>query len=395
MKARHAITAGLALGLAASVQAAEPGEITIWVGSDKGYQGIEKVGERFTDDTGIPVNVEHPEDVTSKFPQAAASGKGPDIFFWAHDRLGEWVQGGLIKRVSPSPEIREDIAETGWDGFTIGSQVYGYPVSFESVSLIYNRDLVDTPPETFEEVIELDEKLREQGKHAILWDYNEPYFSWPLLAANGGYVFEKAEDGDYMTGSTGVDSAGAREGMETIVRLIEEGVMPRGASYSDMEAGVNNGDIAMMISGPWAWENLKTSGIDFGVAPIPKVGDEYGKPFVGVWGAMISASSPNVDLATLFLEDYLLQHHGLATVNADVSLGTPASKSFYEKVADDPGSGPIRATMKNVRLGEPMPNVPAMGRFWSAMESALQNVTAGRQDADAALEAAAKRIEAQ
>ncbi len=42
-----------------------------------------------------------------------------------------------------------------------------------------------------------------------------------------------------------------------------------------MEAAMNKGDVAMMISGPWAWANLKKAKIDFGVAPIPSIG---GKP---------------------------------------------------------------------------------------------------------------------
>ncbi|MCK7500394.1 MAG: extracellular solute-binding protein [Comamonadaceae bacterium] len=42
-----------------------------------------------------------------------------------------------------------------------------------------------------------------------------------------------------------------------------------------MEAAFNKGEVAMMISGPWAWDNVRKSKIDFGVAPIPDVG---GKP---------------------------------------------------------------------------------------------------------------------
>jgi maltose/maltodextrin transport system substrate-binding protein len=382
----------LTLALSAgAAHAAQPGELIIWMGGDKAYRGMTEIGKRFTEDTGIPVKVEYPEDVTGKFQQAAASGKGPDIFFWAHDRLGEWVAGGLVKPVTPSDAIREDIDATGWDAFTVNNRIYGYPVSFEAVGLIYNKDLVPEPPQSFDEVIEIHERLQQQGKSAILWDYNNTYFSWPLLAANGGYVFAETENG-YDTSDTGVANAGAQAGVETIMRLIEAGVMPRGASYADMEAGVNQGRIAMMINGPWSWSNLEKSGIDFGVAPIPAIDGEFGKPFVGVWGAMISAASPNEDLATLFLEEYVLVNEGLETLNQDVSLGTPASQSFYQQVADNPK---IAATMKNVQLGEPMPNVPAMGRFWSAMESALQNITSGRQSVEEGLEAAAARIQAQ
>jgi maltose/maltodextrin transport system substrate-binding protein len=39
-----------------------------------------------------------------------------------------------------------------------------------------------------------------------------------------------------------------------------------------------------------------------------------------------------------------------------------------------------------------MPSVPEMSRFWSSLETALKNVTSGRQGVDEALDTAAKRI---
>jgi hypothetical protein len=49
-----------------------------------------------------------------------------------------------------------------------------------------------------------------------------------------------------------------------------------------MDQKMNSGELAMMISGPWAWANLRKSGIDFDLAPIPSVAGNPGRPFVGV-----------------------------------------------------------------------------------------------------------------
>ena len=57
------------------------------------------------------------------------------------------------------------------------------------MGLIYNKALVPTPPKSFDEVIALDRELSAQGKKAILWDYNKSFFTWPLLAGPGGYIF--------------------------------------------------------------------------------------------------------------------------------------------------------------------------------------------------------------
>ncbi|WP_140627655.1 maltose/maltodextrin ABC transporter substrate-binding protein MalE [Methylibium rhizosphaerae] len=388
-----AAAAALALsaGFAGQAAAAEPGKLLIWINGDKGYNGLQKVGDEFAKKTGVQVVVEHPEDAPGKFQQAAAAGKGPDIWIWAHDRIGEWIAGGLLQPLSPSKKALADIDPLAMKAFTVGGKTWGYPISIEAVSLIYNKDLVPNPPKTIEEIAALDKKLSAQGKKAILWDYNNTYFTWPLLAANGGYAFKQKADGSYDPADTGVASAGALKGAEALNKLVKDGVMPKGAGYADMESGVNQGKIAMMINGPWAWDNLKKSKINFGVAKIPTVGGKKAAPFVGVMGAMVSKASPNRDVAVEFIENYMLSVDGLKTINADVPLGTPASKKLFAELKSDPN---IQATMASAQDGSPMPNNPEMGRFWSSMQSALQNMTEGRQSPKEALDAAAKRISA-
>jgi maltose/maltodextrin transport system substrate-binding protein len=381
-----------ALGLLVAVApapAAEPGKLLVWINGDKGYNGLQKVGDEFAKQSGVPVTVEHPEDAPGKFQQAAAAGKGPDVWCWPHDRIGEWIQSGLIVPVNPSKKVRDEIEPTAWQAFTVGGKTWGYPLSVEAVGLIYNKALVKTPPKTWDDVLKLDKELSAQGKKAILWDYNNTYFTWPILAAQGGYVFAKDAKGNLDPSKVGVNSPGAVKGAELLASMIKSGVMPRGAGYADMEAAFNGGKVAMMISGPWAWENAKKSGIDFGVAPIPAAGGKPAKPFVGVLGCMITAPSPNKDIAKEFVENHVLRVEGLKKINADVPLGTPANKQFFQELSSDPN---IKATMENVRLGDPMPNVPEMGRFWSAMASALENITNGRQGPKEALDAAAARI---
>jgi len=385
-----AATAALAMG-APWAHAAEAGKLLIWINGDKGYNGIAKIGEEFAKKTGVQVTVEHPEDAPNKFAQAAAAGKGPDIWIWPHDRIGEWIAGGLLQTVTPGKKVQADIDPLAWKAFTVGGKTWGYPLSVEAVSLIYNKKLVSTPPKTFEEVIALDKKLSADGKKAILWDYNNTYFTWPLLAANGGYAFKPKADGSYDASDTGVNNAGALKGAELLAKMVKDGVMTKGAGYAEMEAGMAQGKVAMMINGPWSWDNLKKANIDFGVAKIPTVGGKMAAPFVGVLGAMISKASPNRDVAVEFIENHLLTVDGLKTINNDVPLGTPASKALYAELKSNPN---IQATMASAQDGSPMPNNPEMGRFWSSMESALKNMTEGRQSPKEALDAAAKRISA-
>jgi len=369
----------------------EPESLLIWINGDKGYDGITEIGRTFTKNTGIPVMVEHPEGATDKFFHAAKSGKGPDIMIWAHDRLGEWADIGLLLPIDPDPAFTNRIFPKAWEAFTHRGRLWGYPIAMESTGLIYNKALISESeiPLKLADCAALAPRLRKKGASVIMWDYNNAYFTFGILASGGGYVFEKRPDGSYDISDIGVNNPAAIAAMEAVVGLIQEKVLPESLSYSIAEAQMNQGKLAMFISGPFAWENLKKNGIDFGVTTIPGIDGKPGRPFVGVLGAFFNRSSPNLDLAQEFLEHYLITPAGLVAMDRHVPLGVPALIDSYNAQVDDPH---ITGSMKNIEAGLLMPNIPQMGVFWSAMESALSTITAGRATPQAALDNAARRM---
>lgn len=369
----------------------EPGGILIWINGDKGYEGIAEVGRIFTEKTGVPVTVEHPEGATDKFFHAAKSGKGPDIMIWAHDRVGEWADTGLLLPIDPDPAFADRIFPKAWEAFTHRGQLWGYPLAMESTGLIYNKALISENeiPANLADCAQLAPRLKTRGAATIMWDYNNAYFTFGILAADGGYIFGQKPDGTYDTSDIGVNHPAAVAAMEAVVGLIRLHVLPASLSYSIAEAEMNQGKLAIFISGPFAWENLKKSGIDFGVTTIPGVNGHPGHPFVGVLGAVFNRSSPNLDLAQEFLEHYLITPAGLAAMDRHVPLGVPALIDSYNAQASDPH---IAGSMKNIEVGLLMPNIPQMGIFWSAMESALSTITSGRSTPQEALDNAARRM---
>ena len=369
------------------------GELLVWIGGDKGYRGLAEDGKKFEKDLGITVKVETPEGLTDKFQAAAQSGKGPDIVFWAHDRLGEWADSGLLKTLDIKEDFKTNYLPMSWDAVTHNKQIWGYPIALEAVSLICNQKFVTgTPPAQLSEIPAFAKELKSRDPNviAIMWDYNTPYFSWPFVASGGGYPFKKVPGG-YDVTDIGVDNEGAVKGLQAIVELINGGVMPKGASYSVMDQKMNSNELAMMISGPWAWANLRKNGIDFRLAPLPGVDGNPGRPFVGVLAGLINRSTPNSDLASQFIEKYVATSEGLKTIDADVPIGVPALKSLSNEMA---AKNPlIKATYENAVNGDVMPNIPQMGKFWSSMATAFEIATNGQASPKAALDDAKKNME--
>ena len=388
------LVSGLLLLLsAAQVFAWTDGELLVWIGGDKGYRGLAEDGKKFEKELGVPVKVEAPDGLTDKFQAAAQGGKGPDIVFWAHDRLGEWADAGLLKPLDINGDFKAGFVPMSWDAVKHNKQIWGYPIALEAVSLIYNKKyVIGTPPTQLSEVPAFAKELKAGNPNviAIMWDYNTPYFSWPFLASGGGYPFKKVEGG-YDVKDIGVNNDGAIKGLQDIVDLINSGVMPKGCSYSVMDQKMNSGELAMMVSGPWAWANLRKSGIDFGLAPLPGVAGNPGRPFVGVLAALINRSTPNSDIATQFIEKYVATADGLKTIDADVPIGVPALKALSDEMAaKDPL---IKTTLENASNGDVMPNIPQMGKFWSSMATAFQVATNGQASPKAAIDDAKKNME--
>ncbi len=367
------------------------GELLVWMDSDR-TRTLEPIVKKFEEQYSIKVRLEAPQNITDSFPTAAQGGKGPDIVIWAHDKVGEWADAGLISPIEVKPETREKYFPKAWEAVTHNERIWGFPIGMETVTLIYNKKLLEgAPPTNLGQIAALNEKIKKEhpGVATILWDYKSAYYSWGILSSAGAYVYAK-DGGVYDCSNVGVANPGAIDALSKIYALVQSGILPRSVSYSAAEDLMSQGKLAMMISGPWAWANLMKTGIDFGVAPVPGCNDNPSRPFVGVSAAYINRASANQDIAREFVEGFLVSEEGLRAMNEAKPIGIPSLISLAKEFDQE---NPLLKEMKIcIERGEVMPNIPEMGRFWSALGSALQLATNGQSPVPAALQEAAENM---
>ncbi|WP_375752511.1 maltose/maltodextrin ABC transporter substrate-binding protein MalE [Vibrio sp. HN007] len=392
MKKLSLMSLGVAFALnSVNVAAFSDDQITIWMPLDKGQKGMTYAVEKFEEDTGIKVKVEFPESLEERFVQVASVGKGPDIMVFAHDRFGGYAEAGLVREVTPADSFKQQFEAFSWDAASYKGKTYGYPIAAESVSLIYNKDLVKEPLKNWEDVFALDKKLAKEGKKAIAWDVKTPYFTHPLYSSDGAYVFELGANG-FNPEKTGVNTPEAKNTMTFLKRIIDEGVMSPDMDYAHAETAFNKGQVAMTVNGPWSWANIEKMGINYGVAELPKFDGKASRPFVGILMAGINTASPNTDIAQEFIENYLLSIDSLRYMNSQVPIGVPALKAFSKELDSDPR---IHASLVNAQNGDIMPNIPQMMGYWHGLGAAITNVIEGRQTVDESLVDLEKRVLAQ
>lgn len=364
--------------------------ITIWTSSENVKNAIVEASKDFVKEYEIDVSVSIlNKDLTTQFKTAALAGKGPDIFTWAHDVVGELADSGLIEPVQPSKSLRQAFLPVALKAFTYKGKVYGYPYDLEAIALIYNKKLIKKAPRTMADLFVKAKALNSKklGRYGFLYETSNFFFSFPFLSAGGGYVF-KVEKGTTNVNDIGLDNKGALAGVRLLRRFIQEGLIPASTDHTIASTKMNGGHLAMTIDGPWALADLKRSGISYGVAPIPMLAGKKARPFVGSHGFLINRQSKNKDAAKELIENYLVSKKGIMTMYKKDPRG-PSRRDVLASLQNDVD---LQGFMRSAEQGVPMPNVPQMGAVWSAVGEALQNVTKGRIKPDAAMRIAAQKI---
>jgi len=372
--------------------------ILVW-SSEKQVDFIRRIGEEFTRDTGINVDVEQVNfgDIKSKFLTAAPAGEGPDIIVGAHDWVGELVTNGLIEPIPTSAVETDKYAKSGLNAFTWNGKLYGIPYAIESVSVYYNKDYVDKVPTNIEDFKALAKEYTTDETVGLIYRGEDFYFSSAFLLGKGGYVFDWSPDTGYDVSDIGLNNEGAIEGAKIVKSFWDEGIIPQGANYDTMNSMFKEGLAAMIINGPWAAKEYLDAGIDYGVFPITDLdlgNGDHAKPFVGVQGLMVNSRSQNKAFATEFVINYLATAEGIYNFYiADPRL--PAREDVADIIAKRGGPIPediVSAFQKAAAGGVPMPSVPEMAPVWSAMEEALLNIISGNQEVEPALNDAVNKI---
>lgn len=395
------VLAALAVALFAGASAgpsqasAQKGKtITIWdyfIGSPKEREALNRVAQQWAKKTGNKVvNAGDVDASKDKFKLAARTGRGPDVIQLPHDNLGDIAAPGLV---APQPRgfivSRGLYDRVGLTAVTYKGALYGLPIGRESYFLFYNKSLVRTPPKTWTALISTAKRLTSGDRYGFLWDTGNFYYAYNWIRGYGGYVFKVTAKG-YDPKKLGINTRGGIRGLQFIQDLVQRHKLTPASTNTDIaEGSFKNGKAAMIIDGPWAVQGFRTAGVNFGVAPLPKLPNgNASAPFVGVQALFVNRYSKNVKEAWDLVR-YLSTHLPLTLFKASGRVPVLKSAAKARIVASNPVTKVVIQASNN---GEPMPNIPAMGVVWEPMGDQLQLLVQGKTTAAAAARAAQERI---
>ena len=371
-----------ALLLVVGCASRNPDAIVLW----HAYNGTEREALEASAARWNAVHPEHPLQLVGvphaafadKLTSAIPNGNGPDLFIYAQDRFGGWVDAGVVE---PLEFWLDDARMDRFSGEAIGAMDYkgslwGLPMTVKSLALFYRTDLVPTPPRTTDELIKLGPAMRKKNGYALAYANIDLYGHAPWLFGYGGRIMD--DRGDLAI----ANSEGAKA-MQFARKLVAEKIAPARAEGPLVASLFNDGQAATAISGPWFITGIDKS-VPWAVAELPIV-SETGKramPFLGAEGVLMSSRAHDKNTAFAVMD--WLTSDASAIERAKIARQVVPNPAAYADpdIANDPVLTAFRAQLAHTA---PMPMAPAMRMVWTPYKAALGEVVSGRAEAGAQL----------
>ncbi len=351
------------------------------------------------------------DNLPNKITNAVPRGHGPDLFIFAHDRLGDWVSKGLLEPIGywVAPAMARRFLPKTVGAFAMGQRLYGLPITYKSVALFYHSDLIRTPPTTTDDLLAQGRRFvanRGKGYYGLVYEATNTYFHAPWLFGFGGRFLTRCAAGDAPAGSCSrrrlpIHTPEAVKAM-AFARLLagKGGIVPPEVTGQLVTSLFIRKKAAMAISGPWFLSDLQAASkkrvLRVRVAPLPRMsgaGLRPAEPLLTVEGIFLSRHSRSRRMAFRVMR--ALTSDSAAEFRLRAARQLPPNVAVDRKLTDprsDLHSPMLAAFRRQLDHARVTPRTPFMRVVWQPYKKALAAVIERGEDPDAALERAAGEI---
>lgn len=318
------------------------GTVTWWDTSSVGSEDkvFEKLAEGF-EKQHPKVDVKYVNvpfgEAQNKFKNAAQAGDGaPDVIRSEVAWTPDFASLGYLAPLDGTPALKnqDDFLKQAVASTRYEDKTYAVPQVIDSMGIFYNKKLfkeagVDAPA-NLDDLKTVAKKIKDKtGKTGLYLRGDDPYYFLSFLYGEGGDMVDAGSK------TVTVDDPEGVKAFKAVKALVDDGTAKTDASdgWENMMQSFKNGDVAMMINGPWAVADTLT-GKEFtdkdnlGVAPVPAGSAAQGAP-QGGHNLAVYAGSKNIDASYAFVE-YMTSVDSQATAAGELNL-LPTRTSAYAK----------------------------------------------------------------
>ena len=370
-------------------KAADPNTLVVW--HDKEAAVIEAL-QAYLDKAlpDITVRFEKKTSLTDSLKLVGNDpSSAPDLFVFAHDKIGVFAEMGIL---TPVTELISQSELSGYlpmtlEAATYNGSLYQLPLYFETLLFMYNRRYMqdNEVPATTEELYSYMENNTGRGRYGFVEQHSTAYYSAAWIHGFGGSIIDS--DGNPFPDAQAVQDALAYH--LKFVRL-----MPGETEYNTVNTLFLEGKADATIGGPWMVPSAREAGIDLGIAPMPTV-DETGlalAPYSGVQGVHVLKAAAEKKTAAVKELLGALAKPEIGTSLALASGCAPANSACYRdsRVAEDTL---VQAMRQTAEIAVPMPNIPEMDVMWTVVGNLLTDVNLSGKDIPSSFQGAKDQAE--
>lgn len=235
------------------------------------------------------------EEMMDQFEAASLAGSGPQLLLADFNGVERLAPGNVVKEVAGEVDyslILDGLAEIS----KYENKDYIIPFrSSDFLMFLYNRDIVENAPGSFEEVIQYctEEERFEEGQYGFLFNISQADWIIPFIGGYGGWII------DYNTNSLTLDSGATEKTLEFIdYAYNQEKIFTADIGYEDMNSLFKTGNAHMIIDDLVSMKEYVEAGVNVGVEKIPRVwqGSRYPTPLISGIGFMININTYGAQL---------------------------------------------------------------------------------------------------
>ena len=316
-------------------------------------------------------------------------GAAPDLFIFAHDKIGVFAEMGILAPIEPllaDGALAQYLPMT-LDAATYKDTLYQLPLYFETLLFMYNRRYMQDGevPSTTEELYTYMENNTGRGRYGFVEQHSTAYYSAAWIHGFGGSIIDES-------GTPFPNPQAVKDALSYHLKFVK--LMPGETEYNTVNTLFLEGKADATIGGPWMVPSAREAGIDLGIAPMPTV-DSTGQalaPYSGVQGVHVlkyAAENKTEAVKTLLAA---LTDPAVGTALALASGCAPANALCY----DDPqvaGDELVQAMRATAEIAVPMPNIPEMDVMWTVVSNLLTDVNLSGKDIDESFQSALEQAD--
>ncbi|MFJ6807516.1 extracellular solute-binding protein [Streptomyces anulatus] len=281
-------------------------------------------------------------DAQNKFKNAAQAGDGaPDVIRSEVAWTPDFANLGYLAPLDGTPALKDqdDFLKQAVASTKYEDKTYAVPQVIDSMGIFYNKKLLKEAgveaPANLDDLRTAGKKIKDKtGKTGLYLRGDDPYYFLSFLYGEGGDLVDAGSK------SVSVDKPEGVKAFKAVKDLVDDGTAKTDASdgWENMMQAFKNGDVAMMINGPWAVADTLT-GSEFtdkdnlGIAPVPAGSTAQGAP-QGGHNLAVYAGSKNLDASYAFVE-YMTSVESQATAAGELNLLPTRTSAYAKKEAVD------------------------------------------------------------